>query len=318
MPANAFISYSHADEKALERLHKHLAVLRRDGTLEAWTDHAILAGGRFDQEIVKSLNASSIFIALVSPDYLASSYCYEKEFQHALKLVDEGKMRIVPIILEPCDWLSTPFKDFMALPKDGQPISGWTNLNNAYLDVVTRLRQLLSSPLMAEGSAAARASGAATSARRPRVKQDFDTIQRSEFADAAFNTIRDYFRASCAELSAVDDSLRTKFEEMGPTAFTCSVVNRGKRSGGGAHITVKNSKGRRSMGDITYVNERYHTDNNTSNGGISVDADDYAMFLRMDAFSLAYGGNREAKLTPEQAAEQLLNNFVKRAGVEYE
>ncbi len=81
MPAKAFISYSHADEKALERLHKHLAVLRRDGTLEAWTDHAILAGGRFDQEIVKSLNASSIFIALVSPNYLASSYCYEKEFQ---------------------------------------------------------------------------------------------------------------------------------------------------------------------------------------------------------------------------------------------
>lgn len=318
MPTKAFISYAHADEKALDRLHKHLAMLRRDGTLEAWTDHAILAGGKFNQEIIASLNSSNLFIALISPDYIASQYCYDKEFLHALKLVDEGKMRIVPVILEPCDWLSTPFKDFMALPKDGQAISGWTNQNNAYLDVVTRLRQLLSSPLMAEGSAATRVAGTTPSARRPRVKQDFDTIQRSEFADAAFSTIRDYFRASCAELSAVDDSLRAKFEEMSPTAFTCSVVNRGKRSGGEAHITVKNSKGRRSFGDITYVNERYHTDNNTSNGGINVDADDYTMFLRMDAFAFAYGGNRETKLTPERAAEQLWNNFVKQAGVEYE
>lgn len=319
MSTKAFISYSHADEKALERLHKHLAMLRRDGTLDAWTDHAILAGGNLNQEIIKSLNASSVFIALVSPDYLASNYCYEKEFQHALKLADEGKMRIVPIILEPCDWLSSPFKDFMALPKDGQPISGWTNQNNAYLDVVTRLRQVLTSPVVTEAVAGGASGGVALPSRRPRIKQDFDSIQKSEFADAAYQTIKEYFRASCVELNQVGDTLRAKFEEMDPTAFTCTVVNRGKRSGGEADITVRNTKGRRGgFGDINYVYQRYYTDNNTSNGSIRVDNDDYSMFLTMDAFSYSHGGERDKKLTPERTAELLWNNFVQHAGIEYE
>lgn len=121
MSSKAFISYSHADEKSLERLHKHLAMLLRDGTLSTWTDNQILAGESFNRKIRDSLEQSAIFIALLSPDYLASNYCYETEFLHALKLAEEGKIRIVPVILEPCEWLKSPFKDFMALPKDGKP-----------------------------------------------------------------------------------------------------------------------------------------------------------------------------------------------------
>jgi hypothetical protein len=79
MAATAFLSYAHADEKALERLHKHLAMLKREGALVAWTDHAILPGTKFDGVISIQLSQSSLFIALISPDYLASRYCYEKE-----------------------------------------------------------------------------------------------------------------------------------------------------------------------------------------------------------------------------------------------
>lgn len=44
MPNNAFISYAHVDEKRLERLHKHLVMLRRNGSLQARSDHAIIPG----------------------------------------------------------------------------------------------------------------------------------------------------------------------------------------------------------------------------------------------------------------------------------
>lgn len=317
MVATAFISYSHADDKALERLHKHLAMLTRDGNFLTWTDHAILPGDGVDGVINAQLRQSNLFIALVSPDYLASRYCYEQEFQQALALAEAGKMRIVPIILEPCDWLSSPFKEFMALPKDGQPISGWTNQNLAFLDVVTGLRRLVEASEEGRGANPVTASlPQAGTGRRPRIKQDFDAIQRAEFADRTFAVIQDYFRASCGELSQIDDTLRAKFEVMDPTAFTCTVVNRARLRGGEADITVRNTKScsHGFGGDISYVNQRY-AEANTSNGSIRVAHDDYHLFLTMDHFS---SGRDEEKITPEQAAERLWTEFVKRVGIDYD
>lgn len=248
-PLHAFISYSHIDEKHLERLHKHMAMLQRDDTIETWSDHKIIPGSKVGQEIDNSLSSSGLFIALVSPDYLASNYCYETEFQQALAMEKAGKLRIVPVILEPCDWLSSPFREFMALPKDGKAISEWTNHNVAYLDVVKGLRRVVEADEPAaratNGAPVERAVPAAM--RRLKVKQEFDAIQRSDFADEAFAAIRDYFRNSCGEINGLDD-LKAKFEIMSDTAFTCTVVNRGMMRGRGeGHITVRNDKGGRPL-----------------------------------------------------------------------
>jgi len=311
MSIDAFISYSHADEKAVDRLHKHLAMLQREGEIRAWSDHKLLPGAKLDPEISGALDKSGLFLALVSPDFLASNYCYEKEFQRALQLTEAGKMRIVPIILEPCDWRASPLSQFMALPKDGKPISEWTNQNNAFLDVVTGLRRVITAPTVVETQ-----SSGEVPMRRPRVKQDFDAIQKSEFADRAYDIIQSYFENSCKELNEMGDSiLKAKFEQMSQTAFTCTVVNRAKRSGGEAHITVRNSKQASHFGDISYVYAR-HASDNTSNGSIRVEADDYSLFLTLDSFS---GGRRgDTKSTPQQAASALWVDFVKHAGVEYE
>lgn len=312
MAINAFISYSHADEKALDRLHKHLAMLLRDGILEAWTDHQILAGDKLGDKIDDNLEKSKLFLALLSPDYLASNYCYEKEFLHAQSLASAGKIRIIPVILEPCDWISSPFSEYLAVPKDGKPVSEWANQNNAYLDVVTSLRRVIQdgtlTPAKPETNEIQRQPG-----RRIRAKQDFDSIQRSEFADEAFRVIQTYFENSCTEMNDIGEgNLKAKFEKMDSTAFTCTVVNRGKRDGAEAHITVRNHKGKGHFGDLNYVFERF-AESNTSNGSISVDADDYNMFLTVDSFR----GSEESKLGFSQAAEILWLEFVKRAGIEY-
>jgi hypothetical protein len=142
--AKAFISYSHRDEKALERLHTHLATLRREGKITAWYDREILAGEDIDRTISSNLAGSEVFLALVSPDFLDSSYCYDQEMAKALERHAEGTLRVIPVILEPCDWKSTPLGKLKALPRDGKPISTWTNENIAYLDVVTELRRTTS------------------------------------------------------------------------------------------------------------------------------------------------------------------------------
>lgn len=100
----AFLSYSHKDEWALERLHAHLAVLRRDGRITEWFDREILAGGEIDKEISGRLDDCDVFLPLVSPDFLASNYCYEREMERAIQNHENGKTRIIPIIVEPCDW----------------------------------------------------------------------------------------------------------------------------------------------------------------------------------------------------------------------
>lgn len=314
MAVDAFISYSHADEAALARLHKHLTMLQRDALLNAWTDHAILAGTRLDGSIRETLEGSRLFLALVSPDYLDSRYCYDVEFKRALELEAQGKLRIVPIILQPCDWKNSPLSTFLALPKDGKPVCDWTNENNAYLDVVTNLRRIIDD-LGRPAPMTTPARPAAAGGRKLRVKQDFDAIQKAEFADDSFEAMRAYFAASCEELNGIGDSnLKAKFESMSKTAFTCTVVNRAKRSGGEAHITVRNNKGQRHFGEISYLHER-HAPGNSANGSVRVEADDYSLYLSMDSF---FGRDKEKRYSGKEAAEALWLDLAQRAGVEYE
>ena len=138
----AFISYSHRDEESLRRLKTHLAVLEREGNIEAWYDRKILAGGNIDSEIDERLEACELFLALISPDFLASDYCYSREMGLALERHRSGQAHVVPIIIEPCDWKSTPLRQLKAIPKDGEPIAKWENANEAYLDVVNELRRI--------------------------------------------------------------------------------------------------------------------------------------------------------------------------------
>lgn len=111
-----------------------------------------------------------------------------------------------------------------------------------------------------------------------------------------------------------EGNLKAKFERMDSSAFTCTVVNRAKNRNSEANITVRNGKGSGFLGGgISYVWQA-HSDNNTSNGSIRVETDDYSLYLVNDNF--LYQSNR--KSTPEQVAATLWIDFVKQAGVEYE
>ena len=79
----------------------------------------------------------------MSPDFLASEYCYEREMERALERNAHDEARVIPIIIEPCDWRSSPLSRLRVLPRDGRPISEWGNPNSAYLDIVTELRRIV-------------------------------------------------------------------------------------------------------------------------------------------------------------------------------
>lgn len=307
----AFISYSHRDAWALERLHTHLSMLRRKGLIQEWFDREILAGGELDSEIAEQLEESEIFLLLVSPDFLASDYCYEQEMARALERHEAGEARVIPIIVEPCDWKASPLRRLKALPRDGNPVTEWANQNNAFLDIVTELRRVVERCDVepAEPLQAAPQERAATP--RYRVKRDFDEIDISDFRTAAFQTIRTYFERAITEIDQID-GLRARYLSTGPLSFTCTLISRATGRGT-AHITVHGRSGGVGFGDI-YYSFSENAPANTANGGFSIESDDYDLFLKSGPFGF---GGEEQRLTPEQAAGQLWINFLDQAGVSH-
>src|SRR5947209_333656 len=101
-----FFSYAHEDEKLRLGLEKQLISLKRQGLITGWHDRKIVPGTDWANEIDTHLNTASIILLLVSPDFIASEYCYSIEMQRAMERHKSGEAHVIPIILRPVDWES--------------------------------------------------------------------------------------------------------------------------------------------------------------------------------------------------------------------
>lgn len=315
-----FISYSHRDQALLERLHTHLAMLKRQG-LDAWYDREILAGGALDQEIARELDSCDLFLALVTPDFLNSQYCYEREMKTALRRHDEGGLVVVPVIGEACDWQSSPLANLKVVPRDGKAITEWVNVNTAFMDVVSELRRVVESKKRSIsgkmeiqrsiGEKPAPAVSAQLARNRYRVPKSFDDIDRADFVSAAFAKIADYFVRSIDEIDSID-GMRGRYRKLSEVGFTCTILNK-LHNDRATHITVHRG-GRESMGSLGEITYSFVENGppNQAHGWINVDSDDYQLFLVINSF----GHERETKgMTPEQAAAWLWETYIKQAGI---
>lgn len=312
MSARVFISYSHADAALLERLHKHLAQLQRDGSLDGWYDREITAGGRIDHEIETELARASIFLACASPDYLASNYCMDKELEAALRREANGDLLIVPVIFEPCEWPRSPLGKFKAVPRDGKAVSEHTNVNVALLDVASELRRLaghLSAPVETKSAyPVPDVSGAPSNVGRYRVKKDHDALHKRDFVETAFMEIYKFFEASAQELASIPD-IEARLTPISGDKFSCTILNRGIQRGFETlHVRRGGNFG---AIDILY-GERFSS--NTSNGGFSVDSDDYELFLKPTMFNFR---QQNEMLSPRQAAQMLWDDLLSKVGIDY-
>ena len=77
---------------------------------------------------------------LVSADFIASDYCWDKEVKRALERHEKGEAMVVPIALRSCDWKDTPFEKLQALPKDRMPVTAYKDRDAAWTDVATGIR----------------------------------------------------------------------------------------------------------------------------------------------------------------------------------
>ena len=141
----AFISYCHADKKLYERLKTHLKSLEREKLVEPWSDYEILPGSNIDDEIKHKMEESELFLLLISPDFIASDYCFGKELDHAINRHYSGTAKVIPIILEPCNLESiSELLKLKALPDEAVPISTFNNHNVAFSQVIEGLKLVIS------------------------------------------------------------------------------------------------------------------------------------------------------------------------------
>jgi len=140
-----FISYSHQDEYYRRELEKHLSVLKRNGDIDTWTDRKIVAGENWEGKISAELLNAKIILLLISPDFLASNYCYDIEMKTAIERHNNKKAIVVPIILRHCDWSDTPFSSIQGLPINTIPIKEWNDQDKAFFNVVDGIKVLLKS-----------------------------------------------------------------------------------------------------------------------------------------------------------------------------
>jgi formylglycine-generating enzyme required for sulfatase activity len=140
-PLSLFYSYSHRDEAFREDLEKHLAFLRRSGLIAEWHDRKIGAGDEWKAQIDHHLATADIVLLLVSADFIDSDYCWSEEMTKALARHERGEARVIPVILRPCRWGSTPLRKLQAVPKDARPVSEWPSRDAAFDDIAAALER---------------------------------------------------------------------------------------------------------------------------------------------------------------------------------
>lgn len=147
-----FYSYAHEDKQLRDKLEKHFTPLRRQGYIAEWHDQAIPAGALWESEIDTHLDTADIILLLVSSDFIASNYCWSIQMEHALERHKAGNCRIVPIILRPIGWKSTPLGDLQVLPRGGQSITKWPDQDEALENVAEGLREIVTTLLVERGN----------------------------------------------------------------------------------------------------------------------------------------------------------------------
>lgn len=142
-PISVFLSYVHEDEWLLNKLEAHLSGLKREGLISTWCDRQIMPGSHWAGVVDQHLEQASLILLLVSSDFLDSDYCYQIEIKRALERDQAGKAIVIPVIVRPTDWQKTPLAHLEPLPAGGRPVTDWGDFDQAFVNVVAGIRQVV-------------------------------------------------------------------------------------------------------------------------------------------------------------------------------
>lgn len=309
---DVFFSYSHRDEELRDELEIHLSQLKRQGLVRAWHDRRIGAGEDLHGEISEHLEQADVILALVSPYFLASDYCYDVELSRGLERHAAGEARVIPVILDPCDWKNSPLSSLRATPTDGRPITKFPNVHDGFLEVTQDIRR--ASEELGKGSveeptrrvpAAASAQPESPRSSNLRVKRTYSDRERDGFVDEVFEYVAAYFENSLLELAGRNEAIEQRFRRVSKNEFTAAIYAYGdKKSSCRIWLPGRDAFG----GDIAYAIGESGS-GQSMNDSMRVEDDGYTLGMRPLAMARPYRED-QGLLTPEGVAEYFWSILV--------
>jgi hypothetical protein len=321
-----FFSYSHRDEALRDQLEVQLSMLKRQGIIETWHDRRIGAGEALHATIDDHINHDEIILLLLSPDFIASDYCYDVEVQRALERHKTGDAIVLPVILRPCDWIPA-FGFLNATPRDGKAVTTWPNVDEAFLQVAQAIRAAAERWNQRQSSTAVHPSAGARRPDRPdigvastasvaplsalptsaaagprssnlRLAKTFTQRDHDQFRLDTFEYIARHFENSLAELGKRNEGYEGVFRRIDAGRFIAKIYQHGRDV---ARATVFLGDGGGLGSGIHYLASESMS-NSGMNESLRIEADDQSLFLLPLGMS-TFNHDARKPLTQEGAAE---------------
>ena len=310
--ATLFFSYSHVDENLRDQLEIHLSGLRRQGLIDSWHDRRITAGEEFGAAIDGHIDTSDVILLLISPDFIASDYCYEREMKRALERHDRGEAEVIPVILRPCDWHDLPFGKLLAAPKDGRPITKWPNIDEAFQDVVSAIKGALKPLRKARSHRTQEFRTPGKRLYRSQVdpvtcasKSNSQTWIRIGFAMTGSNTSPSSLRIPWKNSFAEIPDCSRAFRKIDANRFTAAAYRDGEKVCRGSASLGGGTMGSESI-EYSMTDEPRH---GGMNEAVMVRADDEMIYF--EALGMQAYENSKDRLTFQGAAELFWELFIR-------
>jgi TIR domain len=134
-----FVSYSHGDQKWLERLVINLKPLERAKAIDVWSDQRLEPGRIWKDEIQRALDSARIAVLLVTPNFMGSDFIAEHELPTLLAAASKGGCLILVIHVSTAFLDNVPLGEFQAIPPPTRPLDTMRTPNqNKWLTKIVR------------------------------------------------------------------------------------------------------------------------------------------------------------------------------------
>lgn len=131
--------YSEADSSFAHQLESMFKVLELQGAIELWSQRRVLPGEDLRRTLEYKIESADILLLLISADFIAGN---DRLIQLAVQQAARRGARVIPVLLRPA-LLPPALSGLSGLPRDGRPITSWSSRDEALLDVVSGVQNII-------------------------------------------------------------------------------------------------------------------------------------------------------------------------------